>query len=91
MRMETNPPRTMDQHEKLKLRSAAYRVRSQKLGLPEACAELLAREIMTWEEFGYRLGTNSLVKRAVDEIMKWPAVSDESKVDIRVGGAVGYE
>lgn len=98
--MEANPPRRMDPHDKLKLRSAAYRVRSQKLGLPPAVAELLAREIMVWEELGYWLGTSSLVRRAVEEIMKWPSsgdedgtrVGEERKMETRVGsGAVGYE
>lgn len=68
----TLEPRIMDAHEKLELRAAAYRVR--KLDLPPAMAELIARELMTWEEFGYRLGINSLVRKAVREIMKWPNV-----------------
>jgi hypothetical protein len=87
MRGPNEPPRTMDPHEKLKLRSASYRVR--KLGLPPAMAELLARELMTWEEFGYRLGTSSIVRKAVDEIMTLPIPVAEP--ERRMSGAVGYD
>jgi len=87
MRGPTDTPRSMDPHEKLKLRTAAYRVRN--LDLPPGIAELIARELMVWEEFGYRLGTSSLVRQVVDEIMKWPTPLTER--ERRMSGAVGYE
>jgi hypothetical protein len=34
--------------------------------------KLLQREFLSWEEFGYYLGSVSIVKGAVDEIMGMP-------------------
>jgi hypothetical protein len=86
------PPRRMDPHEKMKLRAAAFRL--ARLGLPPAISELLSKEILVWEDLGYWLGTPSLVRRAVDEIMKWPypdaSESKSGKVGARAG-AVGYD
>lgn len=65
----TNPPRLMEQHSKIRLRAAAMKVR--KL-LPGPLGELVARELMIWEEFGYRLGSGSVVLGAIDQIMKTP-------------------
>lgn len=57
-------------HEKMRIRAAAYRV--LKL-LPPGMAKLLSRELLTWEEFGYRLGDSSAINMAVDEILKMRA------------------
>lgn len=95
-----NLPRRMDQHDKLKIRAAAHRV--HRIGLPPAVAELLSRELLVWEDLGYWLGTSSVVRRAVEEVMKWPTVAvaeEERKLGMKAGagagvvggGAVGYE
>ena len=46
-------PVPMDHHEKMRLRAAAFRVTRL---YPGPVGELLSRELLTWEEFGYRLG-----------------------------------
>ena len=56
----------MDHHEKMRMRAAAFRV---KRVYPGAAGEVLAAEILSWEEFGYRLGNNSKINRLVDQIM----------------------
>ena len=63
------PPVPMDAHEKMRLRAAAFRV--SKL-LPGPLGELVSRELLTWEEFGYRLGNESIIRLSVDQILKSP-------------------
>jgi len=63
----------MDHHEKMRLRAAAYRV---KLVYPGVAGEILATEILSWEEFGYRLGENSRITRLVTEILGAKVVAE---------------
>jgi len=69
----TAPPAKMEQHEKMRLRAAAFRAGKV---LPPGLAKLVERELLVWDEFGYRFGRPSVVMRAVDEIMKMPTVPD---------------
>ena len=62
-------PVPMDHHEKMRLRAAAFRVTRL---YPGPVGELLSRELLTWEEFGYRLGGGQLVMRLVDHVLKTP-------------------
>jgi hypothetical protein len=39
---------------------------------------MLSRELLTWEEFGYRLGGGQLVMRLVDHVLKSPIVGAEA-------------
>lgn len=57
----------MDPREKMRMRAAAFRVTRL---YPGPAGELLSREILTWEEFGYRLGGGQAVMRLVDHVMK---------------------
>lgn len=59
----------MDHHEKARLRAAAFRVTRL---YPGPVGEMLSREILTWDEFGYRLGGSQLVMRLVDFVLKAP-------------------
>lgn len=59
----------MDHHEKMRLRAAAFRVTRL---YPGVVGEILARELLTWEEFGYRLACDGTVMRLVDHVMKSP-------------------
>jgi hypothetical protein len=68
-RDDINPPQTMTQQQKLRLRNASFRV--QRV-FPPCIAKILQREFLGWEEFGYYLGSVSIVKGAVDEIMSMP-------------------
>lgn len=62
-------PRSMDHHEKMRVRAAAFR--ATRL-YPGPVGELVSRELLTWEEFGYRLGGEQLVMRLVDHVLKTP-------------------
>ena len=67
-------PVPMDHHEKMRLRAAAFRVTRL---YPGPVGELLSRELLTWEEFGYRLGGSQLVMRLVDHVLKAPLAQGE--------------
>lgn len=62
----SNAPDLMNRDEKMRVRAAAFR--ATRL-YPGPVGELVSRELMTWEEFGYRLGGEQLVYRLVDHIM----------------------
>jgi hypothetical protein len=62
-------PVPMDHHEKMRLRAAAFR--ATRL-YPGPVGELVSRELLTWEEFGYRLGGSALVMRLVDQVLQSP-------------------
>lgn len=81
------PPKMMAQSERLRIRSAAMRIQRIAIGwgVPSIGA-LLARELGAWEEFGYTLGEDSLVKRAVDEILSL----DQAPKNEAGRSAVGY-
>jgi hypothetical protein len=56
-------------YEKNRMRAAAQR--ATRL-YPGPVGEVLAKEIMTWENFGYRLGGTKLVMRLCDEVLRSP-------------------
>jgi hypothetical protein len=61
--MESIP---MDHQEKMRLRAAAFR--ATRL-YPGPVGELISRELLSWEEFGYRLGGSRLVMGVVDQVL----------------------
>ena len=83
------PPESMDNHMKMRLRAAAFRATRV---YPGPVGELLSREILTWEEFGYRLGGGQLMMRVVDYVLKAPIRAAEIPLeDERFPSAVGYD
>ncbi len=68
-------PVPMDHPEKMRLRAAAFRVTRL---YPGPAGEVLSRELLTWEEFGYRLGGGALVMRLVDHILTTPIAQGEA-------------
>lgn len=52
-------------HEKKRIRIAAFQARTIYGG---AIGELVCRELLCWEEFGYRLDNGGLAARLVDQI-----------------------
>lgn len=62
-------PAPMDHHEKMRMRAAAFR--ATRL-YPGPVGELISRELLSWEDFGYRLGGNRLVMDLVDDVLKNP-------------------
>lgn len=65
----------MDHHEKMRLRAAAFR--ATRL-YPGPVGEMISRELLSWEEFGYRLGGAQLVMRLVDHVLKTPLDAGEA-------------
>jgi hypothetical protein len=59
----------MDHHEQVRLRAAAFRVTRL---YPGPVGELVSSELLTWEEFGYRLGGHRLIMRLVDHVLTTP-------------------
>jgi|ERR1044071_3294159 hypothetical protein len=49
----------MEAHERLRVRTAAYR--ATKI-YPGVVGEVLARELLAWEEFGQRLGSGTVMR-----------------------------
>ncbi|MGI8799721.1 MAG: hypothetical protein ACR2GE_10620 [Pseudonocardia sp.] len=62
-------PSRMDHHEKMRLRAAAHR--ASRL-YPGPVGELLCLELLSWEEFGYRLGGEQMIMRIVDHVLTAP-------------------
>lgn len=72
-------PEPMVSPERQRLRRAAMHA---KRVYPGPVGEVVSRELLTWEEFGFRLGSESLVLRLVDDILEKapPDHSDGSSV-----------
>ena len=59
----------MDRHQRMRLRTAAFRAAQV---YPGPVGELLCRELLDWEEFGYRFGGGALVSRLTDHLLSAP-------------------
>jgi hypothetical protein len=59
----------MDRHQRMRLRTAALRAAQV---YPGPVGELLCRELLDWEEFGYRFGGGALVTRLTDHLLSAP-------------------
>ncbi|MFC5992638.1 hypothetical protein ACFQE5_00245 [Pseudonocardia hispaniensis] len=68
-------PVPMDHHEKMRLRAAAFRVTRL---YPGPVGEVLSRELLSWEEFGYRLGGSQLVMRLVEHVLSTPLAPNDA-------------
>ena len=68
-------PQPMDHHEKMRIRAAAFRATRI---YPGPVGELISRELLGWEDFGYRLGGNRMVldlAAAWERLAHWPLVA----------------
>jgi hypothetical protein len=59
-------PPVMDHGARTRARTAAFRVGRL---YPGPVGEVLALELRTWEQFGYRLGGDSMIARLVEHVM----------------------
>ena len=75
-------PVLMDPHEKMRIRAAAFRATRV---YPGVVGELISRELIVWEEFGYRLSGSGMILRLVDHVMKADLPGTATK------SAVGYQ
>ena len=64
----------MQPHERAQVRAAAVKV---KRLYPGAIGEMVSRELVSWEEFGRALGRNTVIMRAVHDILTAPEPSAE--------------
>jgi hypothetical protein len=55
----------MDHQQRMRLRAAAFQA---TLVYPGPVGELLRRELMDWEEFGYRFGGGAFIERLIDHV-----------------------
>lgn len=55
--------------ERMRYRAAAFAATQR---YPGPVGTLLSREIMAWEEFGYRLGSHRLINELVDHLTPAP-------------------
>lgn len=82
----TKSPVPMDHNERMRLRTAAIRV----LRLyPGPVGQLISEELLTWEEFGFRLGAKGLIQGVVDHVLREPLPIMAPKSPAG-RGAVGY-
>lgn len=65
-----DPPARLEPHEKMRLRAAAFRA-TRLWPKPDPIGELISRELLAWEEFGYRFG-RGLVMRLVEHVERQP-------------------
>ena len=60
----------MDPRCQTRLRAAAFRARHV---YPGPVGELIARELLSWDEFGHRLGGNRMIMTLVEHVLWTPA------------------
>lgn len=77
---EPNAPERMLQPERMRIRSAAHRA---KLLYPGPVGELLFRELLVFEEFGYRFAGSALAARLCDHLLRTPLPAQERGGDSR--------
>lgn len=65
-----DPPPKLDFHEKSRIRAAAFRAKAL---YPRPVAELISRELLAWEDFGYVLGGQALLRDLCRHILTAPA------------------
>jgi hypothetical protein len=68
-------PVPVNQREKMRLRAAAFR--ATRL-YPGPVGDLLSGELLSWEEFGYRLGGSQLIMRLVDHLLQAPITQNDA-------------
>jgi hypothetical protein len=66
----------MDHRSRTRLRVAAFRAR---LVYPGPAGELIARELLSWDEFGHRLGGNRMIMRLVEHVLWAPAAGPRTQ------------
>ena len=65
----------MDHYQRMRLRAAAFRA---TLAYPGPVGELLCRELLDWEEFGYRFGGGAFMTRLIDNLSSAPVAPSEA-------------
>jgi hypothetical protein len=69
-RRRTGRPMTIDHGSRTRLRAAAFRA---SLVYPGPVGELIAQELLSWDEFGHRLGGTRMIMALVEHVLRTPA------------------
>ncbi len=64
--LATIPTLALDTHERSRVRAAAFHA---KKVLPDALGQLVSRELLAYEEFGFRFQAKGLSLNVVDEVL----------------------
>jgi hypothetical protein len=64
---EPAAPERLARDQRARVRAAAFAAPRR---YPGPVGECLARELFTWEEFGYRFGDGKLIARLVDHLLE---------------------
>lgn len=75
-------PQPMDHHERMRMRAAAWR--ATRL-YPGPVGMVLQRELLCWEEFGYRFGSHGVIGALVEHVMTTPLRHDDQPGTERLG------
>lgn len=62
----TVAPDRMDHHERMKIRAAAFRATRV---YPGPVGELVSKDLLDWENYGWRIGGHGLIARLVAAVM----------------------
>lgn len=73
--LDTGPVERTEAADRVRLREAAARAAQV---YPGPVGELLSRELISWEQFGYRLGSRTTIMQIVDQILGAYAGQDTS-------------
>ena len=65
-RSEAGPVERSEALDRVRIREAAARA---PVAYPGPVGELLSRELLTWEQFGYRLGSRTAIMQIVEQIL----------------------
>lgn len=63
-------PERYELHEKSRVRAAAT---AAKRLYPGPVGDLISRELLSWDDFGFRFGDGALMARVVDDLLRPPA------------------
>jgi hypothetical protein len=67
---------TIDHRSRTRLRAAAFRAR---LVYPGPVGELITQELLSWDEFGHRLGGNRMIMTLVEHVLRTPAAGPSTQ------------
>lgn len=66
------PPQQMGSDNRMRARQAAFRAKNL---YPGVVGVTLSRELMDWEQFGYRLGNGGTILELIDHCLQTPLPS----------------
>ena len=65
----------MDHRSRTRLRAAAFPAPR----VPGPVGELIARELLSWDEFGHRVGGNRMIMTLIEHVLRTPAAGPSTQ------------